>query len=64
MRDDSGVAGEGRVAGIPKFHSCGKYTIPLMNINSDWMSNALLWPVYYLYYLFILRGSFKLHLGV
>ena len=42
MRGDSSVAGEGRVAGIPKFHSWGrsKYTMPLMNINSDWMSNA------------------------
>ena len=55
MRDDSGVAGEGRVVGVPKFHSWGKCTMPLTNINSDWMSNA---------YLFILRGSFKLHLGV
>ena len=35
MRGDSGVAGEWRVAGIPKFHSWGKYTIPLTNINSD-----------------------------
>ena len=40
MRADSGVAGEGRVVGIPKFHSWGKYTMPLMNINLDWMSNA------------------------
>ena len=40
MRGDSGVAGEGRVVGIPKFHSWGKFTMPLMNINSDWMSNA------------------------
>ena len=40
MRGDSGVAGEGRVAGVPKFHSWGKCTMPLMNINSDWMSNA------------------------
>ena len=31
MRGDGGVAGEGRVVGVPKFHS---------NINSDWMSNA------------------------
>ena len=37
---DGGVAGEGRVVGVPKFHSCGKCTIPLTNINSDWMSNA------------------------
>ena len=40
MRGDSGVAGEGRVVGIPKFHSWGKCTMPLANINSDWMSNA------------------------
>ena len=40
MRGDSGVAGEGRVVGVPKFHSWGKCTMPLMNINSDWMFNA------------------------
>ena len=40
MRVESGVDGEGRVFGIPKFHSWGKYTMPLTNINSDWMSNA------------------------
>ena len=40
MRGDGGVAGEGRVVGIPKFHSRGKCTMPLTNINSDWMSNA------------------------
>ena len=36
MRGDGSVAGEGRVVGLPKFHSWGKCT----NINSDWMSNA------------------------
>ena len=40
MRVDSDVAGEGRVVGIPKFHSWGKCIMPLMNIDSDWMSNA------------------------
>ena len=40
MRGDSGVAGEGRVTGIPKFHFWGKYTTPLTNTNSDWVSNA------------------------
>ena len=40
MRGDSGVAGEGRVVGIPKFYSQSKCTMPLTNINSDWMSNA------------------------
>ena len=40
MRGDGGVAGEGRMVGVPKFHSWGKCTMPLTNINSDWMSNA------------------------
>ena len=40
MRDEGGVAGEGRVVGIPKFYSWGKCTMPLTNINSDWMSNV------------------------
>ena len=40
MKDDSGVASEGRVFGPSKFHSWGKCTVPLTNINSDWMSNA------------------------
>ena len=40
MRGDCGVAGEGRIVGVPKFHSWGKCTMLLTNINSDWMSNA------------------------
>ena len=40
VRGDGGVAGEGRVVRIPKFHSWGKCTMPLTKINSDWMSNA------------------------
>ena len=40
MRGDSGVAGEGRVVGVPKFHSWGKCIMPLTNIYSDWMFNA------------------------
>ena len=41
MRGDGGVAGEGRVVGIPNFHSWGKCTMPLTVItDSDWMSNA------------------------
>ena len=42
MRGDhkSGVAGEGRDVGVPKFHSWGKCTMPLTNINSDWRFNA------------------------
>ena len=56
-----GDSGEGRVVGVPKFHSLGKCTMPLTNINSDWMSNA---SFGLRIILFILRGSFKLHLGV
>ena len=63
MRDDSGVAGEGRVVGLPKFHSWGKCTMPLTNINSDWMSNASSGLRIILLFIY-LRGSFKLHLGV
>ena len=37
---EGGVAGEGRVVDVPKLHSWGKRTMPLTNINSDWMSNA------------------------
>ena len=37
MRGDSGVAGEERVVGIPKFHSRGKCTMTLTN---NLMSNA------------------------
>ena len=40
MRGDSGVAGEGRVVGVPKFHSWGKCIMLLTNINSNWMSNT------------------------
>ena len=55
MRGDGGVAGEGRVVGLPKFHSWGKCTMPLTNINSDWMSNAssglrIILKLYILYY--------------
>ena len=40
MRGEGGVTGEGRVVGVPKFHSWSKCTMPLMNINSGWMFNA------------------------
>ena len=50
-----GVAGEGRVVGIPKFLSWAKCTMPLTNINSDWMSNTYSG----LCIIYILCGSFK-----
>ena len=40
MRGEGGVAGEGRVVGVPMFHSWGKCTMALTNINSKWMPNA------------------------
>ena len=40
VRGEGGVAGEGRVVGVPKFHSWDKCTMALTNINSNWMSNA------------------------
>ena len=40
VRGDGGVAGEERAVGVPKFHSRGKCTTLLTNINSDRMSNA------------------------
>ena len=40
MRGEGGVAGEGGVVGVPKFHSWGKCTMPLTDIKSDWMPNA------------------------
>ena len=63
MKGEGGVAGEGSVVGVPKFHSWDKCTMPLTNINSDWMSNASSGLCIILYYT-ILRGSFILHLGL
>ena len=53
MRDDGGVAGEGRAVGVSKFYSWGKCTMSLTNIKSDNLDGQrFLWPVYYigLYY--------------
>ena len=61
MRGEGGVAGEGKVVGAPKFHSWSKYTMALMNISSDWMSNASSGLCIILLYL---RESFISHLGV
>ena len=58
MRGDGGVAGEGRVVGVPKFHSWGKCTMPLTNINMD--VQRFLWPVYYIIY----AGPLSCILGV
>ena len=53
MSGEGGVA-EGRVVGVPKFHSWDKCTMALTNMNSNWMSNAssgLCINLCYLYYL-------------
>ena len=57
-RGEGGVAGEGRVVGLPKFHFWGKCATPLKNINSDWMSNASsgLCIKLFIIYIFILRA--------
>ena len=34
VRGEGGVAGEGRVVGVPKFHFWGMCTMLLMNLNS------------------------------
>ena len=47
MRGDGGVAGEGRLVGVPKFHSWGKCIVPLTNINSELMSLPLACELYY-----------------
>ena len=62
MRVEGGVAGEVRVVGKPKLHSWGKCTIPLTNINSDWMSNASS-GLYYIVLLFIYAAPLSCILG-
>ena len=51
MRGEGGVAGAGRVVGVPKFHSWG--AMPLTNINSDLMCNASSGLCINLHYLFM-----------
>ena len=49
MKGESGVAGEGRVVGVPKFHSWGKCMHHAVNgyqlrLDVQWF----LWPVNYI----------------
>ena len=65
MSGDGGVAGEGRVVGVPKFHSWGKCTMPLTNINSDWMADASSGLRIILYYIILYyAGPLSCILGV
>ena len=58
VRVDSGVAGEGRVFGVSKFHSLSKCIMPLTNINSDWMFNASSGLcIIYIIYLYNIRAK-------
>ena len=52
MRGDGGVAGEGRVVGVPKVHAINQYQLRLD-------VQHFLWPVY----LFIYTGSLSHILG-
>ena len=54
MRGDSGVAGEGRVVGVPKFHSWGLVHHAINEYQLSLDVQRFLWPVYYI----ILPGSF------
>ena len=54
MRGDCSVAGEGRLVGVPKFHSWGKCTMHAINEYQLRLDvQRFLWPVYYirLYYI-------------
>ena len=48
MRGDSGVADEGRVVGVPTFHSWGKRTILLTYITSNASSGQCITLVGYI----------------
>ena len=49
VRGEGGVAGEGKLVGVPKFHSRCKCTMPLTNIQSD-ASSSLCINLYYIIY--------------
>ena len=55
MRGEGGVAREGKVVGVPEFHSWDKCTMPLTNINLNWMSNTSsgLCVIYVIYVIYI-----------
>ena len=64
MRGEDSVL-EGRLVGLPKFHSWGKCTMPLTNIHSDWMFNTSSGLyIILLHYIIYADPLIKLHLGV
>ena len=51
MRDDSGVAGEGKFVGVPKFHSWGKcIMLSMFNASSGLCINLLIYITRVLYF--------------
>ena len=46
VRGESGVACEGSVVGVPKFHSWGKCTMPLTKYQLRLDVQRFLWPEY------------------
>ena len=76
-KGEGGVAGKENLVGTPKFHSWSNCTMPLTNVQSDWMSNTFSGLCILTYSMFfpnpsvkfaswgvVLHGSFILHLGV
>ena len=63
MRGEGGIAREGKVVGVPEFHSWDKCTMPLTNINLNWMFNAssgLCIDLCYLCYLYYAGPLFRI----
>ena len=57
VKDEGGVAGEGKLVGAPKFHfwACHNEYQLILDVQH------FLWPVYYIIYI---KGSFNSHLGM
>ena len=50
MRGEGGVAGEGRVVGLPKFHSWGKCTMPRISTQIGCQTLSLACVLTYIIY--------------
>ena len=53
MRGESGVTGEGRAVGVPKFHLWGKCTMPINEYQLRLDVQCFVWPVYYISYIIL-----------
>ena len=40
VKGEGGIAGEGKLVGVPKLPPWDTCAMPLMNLPSDWMSNV------------------------